>query len=171
MVYAYIVVWHGAEPILNGDLMMAKIAKKIVKDDSIVFEFVNGTVLEYEIADLDMDITHRLALHGLSQKLGDSYAGAETVDEAVGTVKTLWDQLLSGVWATRAARGGIWVEALARVTGESYEDCLQAWMSYDEEKQKELKKHPQMVEAHALINAERAQAKVTKADSAWQIEL
>ena len=65
-------------------------------------------------------IKTRLAMHGYSQKVGDSYAGAETIEESASRAQAVIDQLLAGEWSqarasgTGAPRTTMLAEALSR---------------------------------------------------------
>lgn len=150
---------------------MAKIAKKAVdeKAERVTFGFMDGEKLACNLQDLPDDMIRKLALHGLSQKVGDSYASATSIDEAKQNARSVWGNLVAGVWATKAARGGKFVEALARVTGKGYDECLAAWSGMDDKQKAELKKHPQMKKAIAEIEAENA-ARAAEAASGEEAE-
>jgi len=100
---------------------MVKKATKTVENDAVSIDFVNDTNLTVALTDLPDNIKSRLACHGLSQKLGDSYAGAESVEDAYAAASRVRDELVNGNWvAARAAGGGVirttlLAEALARV--------------------------------------------------------
>jgi len=140
----------------------SKIAKKVTDTEKniVTFNFTDGRKLVADIGYFDEEMIYRLACHGVAQKMGDSYAGAETVDEAYMAAKGVLDQLSAGIWATKASRGGIWVEALARVLQIPFEEALEKWEKLDEAKMKDTKKHPQMVLAKAQIEMERAQKSI-----------
>lgn len=93
-----------------------EIATKKIRDDAtgVDFNFSNGTVLSAELANLpelvntkhgQVNTRDYLACHGLSQKIGDSYAGCggvvETaIDWAGATIETLergdWSEVREG---------------------------------------------------------------------------
>lgn len=103
-----------------------EIAKKAIRDDAtgVDFNFSDGSVLSAEISQLPETITykgntcntlHLFACHGLSQKIGDSYAGcggvvATAIDWATATYETI----VGGDWAE--AREGGAVDRPHRVT-------------------------------------------------------
>lgn len=137
---------------------MAKIAKKVVGDTYVRFEFANGEFTQCDVSKLSSDIIHRLALHGLSQKVGDSYASAESVTDAQRNAEEVWRNLSNGIWATKATRGGKIVEALSRATGKPIDECLEAYAAMDDDARKALRVHPSIKAALASIEAERAAA-------------
>ncbi len=63
-----------------------------------------GGPVEYSLTDLSDDITDHLALHGLSQKLGDSAAGKEG-DEAFSSIAETWENLKDGKFRGERASG------------------------------------------------------------------
>ena len=137
---------------------MAKIASKVMGDGFVRFEFADGEILQCDAEKIRGDIVTRLVLHGISQKVGDAYAGAESVKEARLMAQAVWNNLVAGLWAVKATRGGKIVEALHRATKQPLEVCLEKWAGMDETKQKALRKHPDIKRALADMEAERAAA-------------
>ncbi len=82
------------------------------------FEFCTGEVLVASLRELDNATVERLAMHGLEQKLRDSYAGAEP-EEAYGLAAKVWDRLLAGHWVTPRSAGGPKGDILLRALVES----------------------------------------------------
>lgn len=96
-----------------------EIAKKAIRDDAtgVDFNFSDGTVLPAEIANLPELINYKgrqvpmlafLACHGMSQKIGDSYAGSagdvsKAIDWAQATIETLY----GGDWSEAREGGGV----------------------------------------------------------------
>lgn len=141
----------------------SKATKKVREDLSgIDFEFAHGAVLEINLDDLSEEVQTNLMLHGLSQKIGDSYSGSKDSEEAfkfaAGTVQRLKD----GEWKAAREGGGvkrttILVEALERVfPDQSQEACQDKVAAMSDEQIKGLKAHPQIKAAIAAITAERA---------------
>lgn len=144
-----------------------KIAKKTVADTFVSFAFANGHVLTCDVDDLNDDITARLALHGMSQKIGDSYASSESVDAAIAAATEVWENLKKGIWATRAT-GGKLAAALSRATGKPIEDCIGKLATMDDKAKAGLRKHPDIKRALAEIEleaAEKAAKAATDADT------
>ena len=148
---------------------MAKIASKVMGDGFVRFEFVDGEFLQCDAKEISGDIMTRLVLHGISQKVGDSYAGAESITEARMMAEGVWRNLVSGVWALKALRGGKIVEALHRITGQDFEACLEKWSGMDEVAQKALRKHPDIKRVMAEMEAERARALAENAEEATDL--
>ena len=123
---------------------MAKIASKVVDvaSQTVSFTFADGTHRSVSLEDLKPEIVTQLALHGLSQKGGDSYSGAESVSEAIEKLNSTVDMLIAGDWsAGRSATGGIWVDAMAQAAGVSREEALVKWNEADSDTRKSLKAH------------------------------
>lgn len=143
---------------------MARIANKTISTDtnSVQFDFINGTVIKCRLHELPQEMIERLALHGLSQKCGDSYASANdkgwSVDDCADATRDVIGNLIQGVWSASGERGGnaIIIEALSSVTGKTLEECRTVYGAMSEEQQKELAKHPGVKAEVARIKAERA---------------
>ena len=148
------------------------IAKKVIDFEklTLTIAFANGQTLSADINDFDENMWNKLTMHGLSQKLGDSYAGAESVDSAYATCSALLDQLKSGVWAAKSSRGGIVAEALARATGKPLEEAIAAIAKMEKPAIAALKKHPAWMKAKAEIEMERAKALSTDATEALSLD-
>ena len=140
-----------------------KVCKKLTADRAVTFEFADDTSIVARVDDMDEAMVMRLAVHGLSQKIGDSYASASNVAEAVEKAQDTLDMLLAGDWSVgRESGGGILVEALKRATGQDLEECARIIKGMDDAAKKELKKHPGVASKLADITAERAKAKADK---------
>lgn len=146
---------------------MAKKASKKIDGDviRITFEETNDT-LEADLNNLPGDIVQRLAMHGLSQKLGDSYAGVDAA-EAFEKAKAVLDELQKGEWSTRVAAAGPrttqLAEALASVTGKTVEEAAGIVENMDDDQKKDLRKHPHIKAALADIRAQAAKEAAEKA--------
>lgn len=142
---------------------MAKIAKKELNIDNgaVSITFANGAVLNAHVNKLQKTIQAHLMLHGLSQKLGDSYAGAESPEEAAKFAGEVLADLEAGKWSTRTAspRTSIMAEAISRIRKMPVEQAAEIISNLDEEQVAALRKHKDVVAAMAVIRAERATAK------------
>jgi hypothetical protein len=83
----------------------ARIASVTVNTEAgtLSFNFAHGASLTVSLSDLSLDIRHRLAIHGLEQKIRDSYAGASSPDEAYGLASKTVDALRAGNWTVRGS--------------------------------------------------------------------
>ena len=153
---------------------MAKIANKeiLFAEKSVRFTFADGTVRTIGLGEMQDDIITHLALHGLSQKCGDSYSGAESVGEAKEKFNSTADQLMAGDWnIARSATGGIWVDALAAAGDVERDEALEKWNSMSDEEKKAVRAHPAIKAAKAKIELQRAQAKAEAAGEGGAIDL
>lgn len=158
--------------------------KKIdLEGRKVEITFADGTAQSLSLNDLNDEIITRLALHGLSQKLGDSYAGAGTEDDpvavATAAVGGVIENLMEGNWTQRATgtsgpRVTMLAEALSRATGKPVEECAELVNELkdaadtedasDEDKARfdAVKNHPAVKAEMSKIRAERAAAKAEK---------
>ena len=133
---------------------------------TITIEFSNGNFVELALASLATDIATHAALHGLLQKLGDSYAGANgDVEMAYAQCQVVADQLIEGNWnsISRTRDGGQafldLVEVLAELAKErgeeiSPEEIRGIVKSLDKEQLARIKKDPRV--AHGLAEKDLA---------------
>ena len=126
--------------------------------------FVLGSGVKV-IGDLDKfnaEIIERLAIHGLSQKVGDSVSALSKTRDfhaAFGNMQEVVDNLEKGLWS---ARGGSstsdLVAALASLTGEDTETIQTAIDQADDEKIAEFRKNPEVKAKILEMQAERQKA-------------
>jgi len=140
--------------------MATKIAGKTQGANFVRFNFVDGAEQIVYLNDLPEDMVQRAAVHGLAQKLGDSYSGAESLATAKEAFYASLASIEQGSWnrAGGGSTGGLWVEALAEATGKEYALCLAKWNEMDEATRKATKKHPTVKLAHAKMQLQRAEA-------------
>lgn len=81
--------------------MRAKKLRKTVSGNTVtIVESVTGSTLTFSISALSDTIQDSLAMHGLSQKLGDAAAG-RSGQEAIDSINKVWEGLVKGEWTTR----------------------------------------------------------------------
>ncbi len=147
------------------------IAKKLVDESSITFIFADETSETIELDFFSEAIINRAALHGFSQKLGDSYSGITEVAEAKLAMHGVLAALKAGDWNRKGgSTGGKWVEALARATGETIERTLEAWDKMTDEVKAATKKHPDLIKVLREIELERAQARADSLAESGDVE-
>lgn len=147
------------------------IAKKLVEDTSIIFIFADETSETIELDFFSKEIINRAALHGFSQKLGDSYSGITNVAEAKLAMHGVLAALRAGDWNRKGgSTGGKWVEALARATGETIERTMEAWDKMTDEVKVATKKHPDLIKVLREIELERAQARADSLAESGDVE-
>jgi hypothetical protein len=83
---------------------LIKQTDKATMSVSIEVVGVDSGPTEYSLAELNEDIIDALALHGLSQKLGDSAAGKDG-QEALSSIAETWDNLKEGKFKGERAAG------------------------------------------------------------------
>jgi hypothetical protein len=85
---------------------MSRITKNVNVDEmAVVFNFGHGPV-QFRIDELPQEMVDRLVLHGLSQKLGDSYASAgATGADPYECAQKVWDNLIEGNWGAERGSG------------------------------------------------------------------
>lgn len=129
----------------------------------VSFTFGNGVTLEVDSNTLSTEMQKQLMLHGISQKVGDSYAGAKgDYDKAVEAAKGVIDQLTQGVW--RAGRGegearprlGELAAAIARIKGVDYDKAMAAVEKATDEQRKAWRGNVKVKATIAQIRAEAA---------------
>jgi hypothetical protein len=126
----------------------------------LTWKWAHGDSTTVDANDLPADIQIHGMVHGLKQKLSDEYSGIKSSHVAQDAMEALWDSLMEGTWNKgRSSTGGIWVEAIAKATGETLEAVLEVWNAKDADERKELQKHPAIKAAKAEIELERAKAK------------
>ena len=129
----------------------------------------NGVCVELGLDELKPEIVERLALHGLSQKLGDSAANfskEENFHGAFGAMQGTADNLLQGIWAAKGGTGtSDLAQAIAELQDVEIEEAEAAIARMDEDTLKIFKTHPEIKLKIAEIQKARLAAQVDKAPS------
>lgn len=129
----------------------------------VTITFGNGKVVEGDSNQFSDEIRKQLMLHGLSQKMGDSYAGAKgNYAEAIQSVEDVVEQLRAGVW--RAARGegdarprlAELAEAIARIKSVPVEAATAAVEKATDDQRKTWRSNAKVRAVIAQIRAEKA---------------
>lgn len=146
---------------------MAKKAEKKIEGDVLTVTFLEtNEELTVNINDIPAETISRLAMHGLSQKIGDSYAGADAA-ESFARANGVASDLKDGNWSTRVAASGPrttqLAEALAAATGKPLEEAAAKLEEMDDEGKKNLRAHPQIKVELANIKAKKAADAAAKA--------
>lgn len=133
------------------------------------FEFANGNSLTINVSEVIDSIKNQVIAHGLLQKIGDSYAGAESVEEAYESAAETLEMVKKGEW--RAARTGVGLgsgdlaKALAVVTSKTEDECRAVIAGLDADQKKGLRKHPAIGAELAKMQAAKLLAKAAKAST------
>lgn len=131
-----------------------------------------GETIEFDLAKVPEDLLPRLALHGASQKIGDSYSGAKESGEdpiayAKASIEETIKQLYEGKWSvgrtgTGAPRTTHLVRAYAALTGKTLEEALETVGGLTDEEKKALQGQKKIAAKIAQFKAEDAAARAAK---------
>jgi hypothetical protein len=135
-------------------------------------------VFTFDLTKISAEMLERLALHGASQKIGDSYAGAKDSGEdplayakaaIQDTIKQLYSKENGGndTWSVArsgsgAPRTSILIQAYAQVKGVSIEDAQETIGALNDDEKKVVAGTKKVAAAMAQIRAEAAAAKARK---------
>ena len=155
-----------------------KIASKVISEalDGVTVKFMDDSVLDVKLADLSEEMIVHLALHGLSQKLGDAYSGEKDLVVAFGKAKAVAKRLIENNWkAVREGGGGGRItdlaKALAAVTGRDLAEVVERIELMDKDEKKNLRAHAQIKVKLAEITAARAAEAAAKAEPEAEVDL
>ena len=135
--------------------------------DTLTIDFVEAGSVVVDAAKLPEEIQHQLMLHGLKQKVCDSYSGIRG-QEAEDTANAVITQLQEGNWAVARSSGGggavrvtLLAEAIANISGKPIADVnamLATLAESDEgkEKLKLLRQDVSVKQAIAKIKLDKA---------------
>ena len=148
---------------------MATIATKVLdqEDIAVEFTFTGQEPILVKASDFSPEIQTHFMLHGISQKVGDSYSGAKgDIAGAMASFAACLEQLKAGDW--RASRGEgeskprttELASAVARIKGVEVEVAAEAIAGMEEDARKALRSNERVKATIALIRAEKAQAKL-----------
>lgn len=147
---------------------MAKFLQKNLTSNGVEFVLGNGKALSTDLKALPKDMVHQLALHGLSQKVGDCAASCSKNEEftrALEQMTETWENLIAGKWRADGGSGSnLLFEAVAAVKGYTIEQVREALKDADEEKLKAIRGNAAVKAKMAAIQAERLAAKADEAD-------
>lgn len=147
-----------------------KVCTKTTNDDgSISFVFADKEVMKVSPGDFSDAIQSRLMSHGLSQKLGDSFAGVQSPVEARARVAQVIEGLTTENWTTRTPgepRTNMLIEALAEIQKVEVDVMRKFVEGLDDETKKSVRSHPEVKAKMSEIRAKKDAAAVAKADVA-----
>lgn len=130
------------------------------------FEFANGNVLSIALSAVPPAIANHALAHGLLQKIGDSYAGAESVEDAFEAASETLDTIKGGEWkAARAGMGagsGDLIKALSAATGKTEEACKAVIAAANDDLKKAIRKQPAVASELAKLQAAKLLAKAAR---------
>jgi hypothetical protein len=153
----------------------AKLVEKMPDPEagSVTFKFEDGTEAVFDSARVSDDIRAQLMLHGASQKIGDSYAGAgddgiaDPLGYAKDRVRDTIERLYAGDWRTATVgTGGILAEAMAKVSGKTRDECSAILAEMSDDEKKDLRKKKKIAAALARIKLARDAARADRLEKA-----
>ena len=145
--------------------------KKIVNVEAqtVEFQFDDGGNQLFDLNKCSEEMKIRLALHGFSQKGGDSYAGAgdesDPVAYAKEAVKDTIAQVYANDWRVTAAGGprvSDLATALSQISGKTLDECIEKVSAMTDETKKAARKHPAVAAKLAEISARKASEKAAR---------
>lgn len=132
----------------------------------VQFILGNGLKVVADLAEMPEGVVQQLAIHGLSQKVGDSAAGYSKgleYSNAFGAMQGVVDNLTQGIWASRTGAGtSDFVQALCNIKGMELADAQELVDRMSEEQMAQVKKHPQIKLEMARIKEARLAAAVSE---------
>ena len=141
---------------------MARLKKAVVtvEGDELKFAIEGGEVYNLHLDNLSDDVKYKALIHGLKQKVCDSYAGVSLPRDVGEAISNVIVNLQNGTWnGGRSTTGGIWVEALARAADVALDEAAEKWNGMSDEVKKDVKANVDVKRAKAEIELERARAK------------
>ena len=150
-----------------------KVAEKDIDEETgtVSIAFTDGSSADVELSSFSENIQKMLALHGLSQKLGDSYA---SVKGDVAAAKTKFEavltQLQAGEWkkAREAGEGGSKVTelaaAIAQYKGADLDKAMAVVAKATKEQLAAWRANPKLKAIIADIRARKAAERAAKAE-------
>lgn len=138
------------------------------------FAFANGDKLDCDPSKLSESVRYCAMFHGLAQKIGDSYAGSKTADEASEEASSLWERLEAGEWIAERESAGprisLILAAIVKARADAGKPFTDVEVTERTEKLKTDKTYresamanPAVKAAYAAIQAERAAERAKKA--------
>lgn len=123
-------------------------------------------VINFDLSKVSPEMVTMLALHGASQKIGDSYAGAkdsgtDPIAYAREAINDTINQLYAGDWSvTRTGSGAPrvtqLVQAFSIVTGKTLEESQEFISALNDEEKAALQKKAKIAATVAQLKAEQA---------------
>ena len=138
---------------------------------ALLFKFAEGEEHKVSLSDFPEETLRAAAWHGLSQKLGDSFASAKDSDDTPEEMfLNQYDALKRGDWVKERASAGprttMVAEALHRAVPSKYptvDDAQAAVSAWSKEEREGKLKVPALAAKIAEVKAERAAEAAAKA--------
>ena len=142
----------------------------------ITFDFVDGATEVVEFAKLPANVLAAAARHGISQKLGDTYAQHKNPEDAYDAFMAVLERLQAGEWMKERESAGprtsMVLEAVVAVmekAGASIDDAKRkelAELLQDKDARETAMAQPKVKAAYEAIKAQRAAERAEKAAAA-----
>jgi uncharacterized small protein (DUF1192 family)/YHS domain-containing protein len=91
----------------------------------VTFYFSNGEMRTFEVPE---DLVAKAAAHGVSQKIGDAFAGVDSVEDCILAFDEMVDRLAKGEWnaerevGASASGASVLARAIAEFSGKPIEE-------------------------------------------------
>lgn len=153
--------------------------KKVIdlEAQTVTFDFENGETTTFDLSKVSSEIVTRLALHGASQKIGDSYANTKKAVEgtdiseqeyAYGEATATIAQLYAGDFNVRTAGVGVVSDlaiAVAEVSGKTVNEVVGMLADATKEQKKALRAHPAIKAVLERIKLEKQTRRAAAAEA------
>lgn len=139
----------------------------------LYLNFANGKKLEFDLEKVNGETQRRLALHGASQKIGDSFAGVKgNFATGIGNAEKVISQLYAGEWEGEREGGGPRLAelsaAIARIKNVPVEKAAAAVEKASKEQRDGWRSNAQVKAMVAQIRAEKAAAALQESQKGGQ---
>ena len=139
----------------------------------LYLNFANGHKIEFDLEKVNGTTQRRLALHGASQKIGDSFAGVKgDFNQGIANAQKVVDQLYAGEWEGEREGGGPRLAelsaAIARIKNVPLEKAAAAVEKASKEQREGWRSNPQVKAMVAQIRAEKAADALKQSQSGGQ---
>jgi hypothetical protein len=143
--------------------------------EKLEFRFANGETVAVDPNEFDDSVRTAAMFHGLSQKLGDAYAGTKDAEDAHDKFMAMLEQIQSGNWLAERESAGprisLIVQAIvaakaAQGVEVSEKDVAETYQAMPKERQKTVLKDARINAEYQRIRAEQAAARAAKAAQA-----
>lgn len=147
-----------------------------VETGIITVTFEGGEAASINVDSLEATMKRRASIHGVKQKLVDSYAGAkkavedgeyESAEEfAKEQVARIIEQLSKGEWTSKREGGGprvtLMAQAVSQVLGITVEQATEKLTAMDDDTKKTVSKSPKVALALARLRRESEERREAK---------
>jgi hypothetical protein len=156
--------------VVTASKAFCKKAEFIPGTGDFSFAFGNGEIVSGNLSEFSEEIVEHLAIHGVYQKGGDSYAGVKgDYAEGISNLREVLDNLRNNSWSSER-EGGVRIAdlaaAIARIKGVTLEAATAAVTAASDEDRKTWRAHAEVKKTIADIAAERAKAALDAATAA-----